>query len=163
MAASAPIDLPYRPCVGIMVLNRDGKIFAGRRSDIPGAAWQMPQGGIDAGEDPRAAALRELVEETGISSVRVLAETSTWLTYDYPDAVRRRSFGGRFRGQRQKWFAMRFVGDDAEIDLHGHSPEFDRWDWMLPGDLLDQIIAFKRPIYDAVVREFDPWIGGNPT
>lgn len=151
-------SLPYRPCVGIMLLNRAGKVFVGRRNDVAGTAWQMPQGGIDANEDPRVAALRELAEETGIRSVEVLAESSEWLTYDYPEDIARRSFAKRYRGQRQRWFAMRFLGDDREIDLHATHAEFDAWKWAEVDSLATMIVAFKRPVYQAVVRDFrDIW------
>ncbi len=152
---SSPLsDLPYRSCVGILVLNDAGLAFVGRRNDVGGAAWQMPQGGIDAGEDPRAAAFRELREETGIRSVEILSETREWLTYDYPPDISRRSFVNRYRGQRQKWFAMRFTGAEAEIDLGYRHAEFDAWEWRELEELPGLIVAFKRPVYEAVVREF---------
>lgn len=146
--------LPYRSCVGILLLDRNGEVFVGRRNDIGGEAWQMPQGGIDTGEDPRAAALRELAEETGIRSVEVLAETSQWLTYDYPPAVARGSFANRYRGQRQKWFALRFTGLEGEIDLGFRHAEFDAWRWCDIEELPGLIVEFKRPVYEAVVQEF---------
>lgn len=148
-------DLPYRPCVGIVLFNGKGKVFVGRRHDISGDdAWQMPQGGVDSGEPPQAAALRELREETGVRSVKILAETQDWLTYDYPPELRNRSFVKRFKGQRQKWFAMRFDGAESEIDLGYRHAEFDAWAWRDLEDLPDLIVAFKRPVYEAVVREF---------
>ena len=152
-------SLPYRPCVGILLLNQRGEAFVGRRNDIRGGgpgedAWQMPQGGVDAGEEPRADALRELREETGIRTVEVLAETRDWLTYDYPANLAHQSFVKRFRGQRQKWFAMRFKGQEAEIDLGYRHAEFDDWAWRPLEDLPGLIVAFKRPVYEAVVREF---------
>lgn len=137
-----------------MLLDSKGGVFVGRRNDLSGNAWQMPQGGVDAGEAPRVAALRELVEETGIRSVDVLAETTEWLTYDYPPAVARGSFANRYRGQRQKWFAMRFTGRENEIDLGYRHAEFDAWRWNDIEALPDLIVAFKRPVYEAVVREF---------
>jgi putative (di)nucleoside polyphosphate hydrolase len=154
-------QLGYRPNVGIMVLNRAGAIWIGRRSDAPadlegpGAWWQMPQGGIDASEDPAKAALRELYEETGIRSVRIVGESAGWYTYDFPPHVGK-ALGGRYRGQRQKWFAVRFLGNDTEVVLvkPGHKPEFDIWRWARLDELLDLIVPFKRPVYDQVIRDF---------
>lgn len=154
-AVNSRENLPYRPCVGIVLLNDKGEVFVGRRNDIGGEqAWQMPQGGVDSGETPEAAALRELREETGVRSVRVLAETREWLTYDYPPELQSRSFVKRFKGQRQKWFAMRFDGPESEIDLGWRHAEFDAWEWRAMEDLPELIVAFKRPVYEAVVREF---------
>jgi putative (di)nucleoside polyphosphate hydrolase len=154
-------QLAYRRNVGIMVINRTGEVWIGRRSDAPadlegpGAWWQMPQGGIDASEDPAKAALRELYEETGICSVRIVGESAGWYTYDFPQGARK-ALGGRYRGQRQKWFAVRFLGSDAEVVLAqpGHKPEFDTWRWARLDELLDVIVPFKRPVYDQVVRDF---------
>ena len=153
----------YRPNVGIMVLSRAGEVWIGRRTDAPadlegpGTWWQMPQGGIDASEDPAKAALRELYEETGIRSVRIVGESADWYTYDFPPEVGRR-LGGRYRGQRQKWFAVRFLGSDAEVVLArpGHKPEFDTWRWAQLDELADLIVPFKRPVYEQVIREFAP-------
>jgi putative (di)nucleoside polyphosphate hydrolase len=161
-------DLPaYRPCVGIMVLNRAGKVWIGRRHDAPaepegpGAWWQMPQGGIDASEDPAAAALRELDEETGIRSVTLIAESATWYTYDLPPNLRPNAWSGRYRGQKQKWFAARFTGGDDEVALvrPGHKPEFDAWRWAAVGELVGLIVPFKRCVYEQVVAEFAPLVG----
>jgi putative (di)nucleoside polyphosphate hydrolase len=157
--------LGYRPCVGIMVLNRDGLVWVGRRSDATneaegrGAWWQMPQGGIDASEDPRAAALRELFEETRIRSVEVVAEHPQWLEYDLPADLVGKAWGGRFRGQKQKWFAVRLLGPDSEIDISpppGHQQEFDAWRWAPVADLLGLIVPFKRAVYEQVLAEFSP-------
>jgi putative (di)nucleoside polyphosphate hydrolase len=152
----------YRPCVGIMVLNREGLVWIGRRHDAPsepegpGAWWQMPQGGIDEREDPRQAALRELEEETGIRSVTIIAEGPRWYTYDLPEALRPKAWGGRYRGQRQKWFAARFRGEEAEIALErpGHAPEFDSWRWAKMSELVGLIVPFKRSVYEELVRDF---------
>lgn len=154
----------YRPSVGIMLLNRDGLVFVGRRrgkkqQDLAkGHEWQMPQGGIDTGEDPYSAALRELLEETNVSSTSLLAEAPGWLTYDLPIDVAKRSWRGRFQGQRQKWFALRFEGDDSEIDIAtpagGQRPEFDAWRWERIEHLPDLIIPFKREVYEKVVETF---------
>ena len=161
MALIDPSTLPYRPCVGIMVLNAEGLIWLGRRSeDLVGQEhqyrWQMPQGGIDADEEPRAAAFRELYEETGIRSAEVLAETQNWIPYDLPPEAIGVALKGRFRGQRQKWFAMRFTGAEHEIDLApaGHKPEFDAWRWASASEVLEQVVTFKRLAYEAVLAEF---------
>jgi putative (di)nucleoside polyphosphate hydrolase len=155
----------YRPCVGIMLINRDGLVFIGRRrskkpADRPATEheWQMPQGGIDAGEEPYHAALRELLEETNVSSASYLAEVSEWLTYDLPQEFAKKSWKGRYQGQRQKWFALRFEGDDSEINIHtpagGQKPEFDDWRWEHMSQLSDLIVPFKRQVYEKVVEGF---------
>lgn len=153
--------LPYRPCVGLVIVNRDGRVFAGQRIDNPGPAWQMPQGGIDPGETPREAALRELAEETGIAPdrVEILAETRDWLRYDLPPELVPRLWGGRYRGQKQRWFLMRFLGSDADIDIRAGHPEFSRWAWLAPEDLLARIVPFKRDTYARVFAEFRDLIG----
>jgi putative (di)nucleoside polyphosphate hydrolase len=161
-------DLPYRPCVGMMVLNAAGLVFIGRRSSGPEHVdltheWQMPQGGVDAGEDPWPAALRELREETNITSVEKLAESREWLAYDLPPDVAGRAWGGRYRGQTQKWYALRFLGSDSEINiLHptgGHKPEFFEWRWEPARNLPDLIIPFKRKVYERVLAEFGSVFG----
>lgn len=161
-------DLPYRPCVGIMVLNDKGLVWSGRRIAEPGSEyddllhrWQMPQGGIDKNEDPKAASLRELYEETGIQSVSFLAESQDWLTYDLPDDLIGIGLRGKFRGQKQKWFAYRFEGDEAEIQINppvtGEKAEFDAWDWKPMDDLPKLIVPFKKDLYTQIVKEFAPW------
>jgi len=151
----------YRPCVGMMLFNRDGLVFAGRRRDIGEAAWQMPQGGIDAGEMPRDAALRELAEEVGTDEVEIVAEAEGWLNYEFPDELRHRAWGGRFAGQAQRWFLMRFTGGDSDIDIAASKPaEFEAWRWMPLDELVRGIVAFKRPVYDRVAAEFGPAIRG---
>ena len=150
-------DLPYRPCAGVVLVNADGHVFAGRRIDHDQGAWQMPQGGIDAGEDPREAALRELEEETGVSRalVEVEAETADWVRYDLPDELLGRIWKGKYRGQEQKWLLCRFKGRDEDIDVETDHPEFSAWNWMSPAELLEQIVPFKRTVYEAVLREFE--------
>jgi putative (di)nucleoside polyphosphate hydrolase len=160
-----PETLPYRPCVGMMVLNDKGLVWVGHRiavrnNEMSGAdqLWQMPQGGIDEGEDPLATAKRELLEETGIESVKLLAEAPGWINYDLPPELIGVVWKGRYRGQTQKWFAFRFHGDESEIRINpppdGHKPEFDRWTWRAMADLPGLIVPFKRKVYDHVVAAF---------
>jgi putative (di)nucleoside polyphosphate hydrolase len=151
-------DLPYRPCVGVMLVNPAGLIFAGQRLDSPTAAWQMPQGGIDDGEKPRAAALRELGEETGVTAdlVEFVAKTDDWLIYDLPPDLLGKVWGGRYRGQRQKWFLYRFTGRDDQIDIATAHPEFARWKWTRADDMLAAIVPFKRQVYEQVIAAFRP-------
>lgn len=147
-------DLPYRPCVGVVLASPEGRIFTGERIDTPGA-WQMPQGGIDAGEDPRTAALRELEEETGITPdlVTIEAETAGWHAYDLPHDLVAKLWKGRFRGQEQKWFLMRFHGTDADVNIVTDHPEFSEWKWIGQDALLGAIVPFKRAVYEAVLAE----------
>jgi putative (di)nucleoside polyphosphate hydrolase len=146
----------YRPGVGIVLLNGDGKVFVGRRVGVPAglSAWQMPQGGIDPGETPRQAARRELYEETGTDKAEIVGKTGGWLCYDLPAPLVGTAWGGRYRGQRQKWFLMRFVGEDSDIDLTRHEIEFDDWKWVDPAELPQLIVDFKRAVYVAVLEEF---------
>ena len=154
MAKRSAQSLPYRPCVGIMLLNRDGAVFVAKRIDMPSDAWQMPQGGIDRGEDPRAAALRELEEEIGTAKAEILCESRVWLKYDLPVELSGGIWGGRYRGQRQKWFVMRFTGSDADINLATEHPEFDAWQWVAADRLPDLIVSFKRQLYIDILAEF---------
>lgn len=147
-------SLPYRTGVGIMLLNTENQVFVARRIDPVSEAWQMPQGGMDPGESPVQAALREMKEEIGTDKAVVLRESADWYTYDLPDALIGKIWGGRFRGQKQKWFAMRFTGTDADIDIATHDPEFCEWKWMDMRALLDIIVPFKRSLYRAVIEEF---------
>ncbi|MFD2738279.1 RNA pyrophosphohydrolase [Sulfitobacter aestuarii] len=150
-------QLPYRPCVGVMVVNGAGEVFVGQRRDRDTDAWQMPQGGVEPGEDPREAALRELEEETGISRdlVKIEAETETWLPYDLPHELVPNIWKGRFRGQEQKWFLMRFSGRDDQINIATEHPEFSQWRWLAARDLVGQIVPFKRAVYARVLDEFE--------
>lgn len=144
---------PYRPCVGIMLIDGAGRIFVARRRDTPDA-WQMPQGGIDDGETPRDAALRELKEETGTDNAAFLAESRDWLRYDLPPKLAAKTWKGRYRGQAQKWFAFRFKGRDDAFDLTAHQQEFDAWRWATPKEVMAGIVPFKRQVYEAVLEEF---------
>lgn len=149
-------NLPYRPCVGIFLLNRDGLVFTGRRIDTLVEAWQMPQGGIDPGESPEAAALRELAEEIGTSKAEILARLPERLSYDLPPELLGRVWGGRYRGQIMDWIAMRFLGEDRDIDIRTAHPEFAEWRWTAPEALPALIVDFKRDLYRRVVAGFAP-------
>lgn len=153
-------DLPYRPNVGAALFNREGLVFVARRADLPNAegapgGWQLPQGGIDAGEDPRGAVLRELAEEIGTGHAEIIGEHPEWLSYDLPPELLGRALGGKFRGQRQRWFALRFTGEDADIrlDLDPH-PEFDAWRWARLEELPGLAVAFRREIYAVLAESF---------
>ncbi len=150
--------LPYRPCVGVMLINGAGHVFVGQRRDRDQDAWQMPQGGVEKGEHAEVAALRELEEETGISpqSVSVVAQTEDWLPYDLPIDLVPNIWKGRFRGQEQKWFLLRFHGADDEINLDTEHPEFSEWRWLPVDDLVANIVPFKRSVYQRVVEAFRP-------
>ena len=152
--------LPYRPCVGVLLLDTRRQVFVGRRIDMTQEAWQMPQGGIDRGEAPREAALRELEEETGVvpDLVELLAETQAWLRYDLPPRLVGRVWRGRYRGQEQKWFAARFLGTDADIDIATAHPEFNDWRWSPVDELCANVVSFKRALYEAVIAEFRPFL-----
>lgn len=156
MTADDIAALPYRPCVGVMLANARGEVFVGQRSDRAEPAWQMPQGGIDPGETPREAALRELREETGVTPemVTVEAETDGWLHYDLPPEIVPQTWGGRFRGQEQKWFLARFHGRDDQVRIDTAHPEFSAWEWVAPAALIDRIVPFKRPVYRDVLAAF---------
>ena len=161
---AAPRDssaLPYRRGVGLVVINPAGLVFAGQRIDNPGPAWQMPQGGIDKDETPLQAAFRELDEETGIPerAVELAAETPGWLRYELPADLVPRIWGGRYRGQEQMWYLLRFTGQDAMIDIGREAPEFSRWTWMAPSDLVERIVPFKRDLYREVFRIFGDHLG----
>jgi putative (di)nucleoside polyphosphate hydrolase len=154
------MDLAYRPCVGAVLFNRDGLVLVARRADFPNAegaagGWQLPQGGIDGEEDPSVAIFRELEEEIGTAKAEIIAEHPDWLTYDLPPALIGRALHGRYRGQTQRWFALRFLGEDADIqlDLDPH-PEFDAWRWARLEELPGLAVAFKRPIYEVLARDF---------
>ena len=157
-------DLPYRPCVGVALFNHDGLVWVGARTFSPDDAegvghwWQLPQGGIDKGEDPAEAAIRELYEETNVRSAEFIGETADWLTYDLPEHLIGKAWKGRYRGQKQKWFAMRFTGDESEIDVvnpgGGHKPEFSDWRWERLDRIPELIVPFKRDVYEQVAAAF---------
>lgn len=152
------LPLGYRRGVGAVIIDREGRIFAGQRLDAMFDAWQMPQGGIDEGESPLEAVLREVREETGIDPrhLELLAETADWIRYDVPAELVPNLWGGRYRGQEQRWFAFRFLGSDDDIDIATEHPEFRAWRWMEPDELLANIVPFKRELYARVLKEFAP-------
>lgn len=152
------VALPYRRGVGVMLLDGAGRVFVAQRIDTPKPAWQMPQGGIDAGETPRAAALRELSEEVGTDKAEIVTESADWIRYELPRDLIPKVWGGRFRGQEQKWFAARFLGTDADIDIATKHPEFSAWRWVEIEALPDLIVPFKRLLYAQLVAEFAPTV-----
>lgn len=147
----------YRRCVGAVIFNRDGKVFVAERRDAPGA-WQLPQGGMDPDEKPKTALLREVEEEIGTTSVEIIDKAKGWLKYDLPAEIRQKKWKGKYKGQKQKWFALRFLGGDGDIDLEasGH-PEFASWKWVNLEDIPDMIVPFKRKIYKDLVKAFREW------
>ena len=149
-------DLPYRPCVGVVLINTEGRIFAGQRIDSAVPAWQMPQGGIDKGEEPREAAFRELWEETGVTAdlVEELGGTDDWVTYDLPPELLGKVWGGKYRGQKQKWFLFRFKGRDDQVRIDSEHPEFSTWKWIGHEEMVASIVPFKRAVYETVVEAF---------
>jgi putative (di)nucleoside polyphosphate hydrolase len=153
-------SLPYRPCVGVVLIDARGMVFAGQRIDSPSPAWQMPQGGIDEGEKPREAAYRELWEETGVTRdlVEFVGKTHGWVTYDLPPELLGRVWGGKYRGQRQKWFLFRFKGKDTDIKIATEHPEFVQWRWILADEMAESIVPFKRSVYDEVIRSFRAYL-----
>ena len=152
--------LPYRPCAGVMLMRRDGRVFVGQRLDSTLEAWQMPQGGLDPGEEAEAAALRELEEETGIprDKVEILARAPEQLLYDLPDDLIGKVWKGKWRGQRQTWFLMRFTGEDADVNLQTPEPEFRAWKWAEPQELPDLIVPFKQGLYRDILKAFAAWL-----
>jgi putative (di)nucleoside polyphosphate hydrolase len=159
-ATAAPRIDDYRPCVGIMLLNVMGDVFVARRNDVPGEAWQMPQGGIDEGEEPVGAAFRELREEIGTDQARIIGESKGWLRYDLPAELVDKARHRNWRGQRQKWFIMRFTGEDKEIDLATEHPEFNAWKWVPIVQLPDLVVSFKRQVYLDLLAEFPEFSRG---
>ena len=154
-------SLPYRPCAGVMLINRDGQVFVGQRLDNILEAWQMPQGGIDPGEDPLEAAYRELWEETGVTRahVELVATAPDELTYDLPDDLIAKVWKGKWRGQRQRWFLYRFLGEDGDIDIATEHQEFRAWRWVDPTELPQIIVPFKRTLYEDVLTAFADHLG----
>ena len=147
--------LPYRPCVGIALANRQGLVWMGRRIGSEDS-WQMPQGGIDHGESPTQAVMRELQEETGVTQANILVESQVWYRYELPPVISGKALRGRYRGQEQRWFLLQFTGQDADIDLRTHHQEFSGWRWAEPAEILDRIVDFKHPVYEQVFAEFAP-------
>ncbi len=149
--------LPYRKGVGIILINREGQVFVAKRIDQIAEAWQMPQGGIDKGEEPRAAAIRELQEETGITGAEIIAESAAWYSYDLPDELIPKIWSGQNRGQEQKWFVMRHLGPDSAIDIAQEHAEFSEWKWVPVQQLPAVIVPFKRDLYQQLVTEFSKY------
>jgi putative (di)nucleoside polyphosphate hydrolase len=153
------MTLPYRPCVGIMLLNAQNNVFVARRIDSSLEAWQMPQGGIDEGETPIEAAQRELMEEIGTNHAQIIAQSPDWLRYDLPEDLVPTVWGGKYRGQEQQWFLFRFLGNDSDININTPHPEFCEWKWANPQDLPNLIVPFKRQLYIDILKVFSPHIG----
>ena len=147
-------DRPYRPCVGICLVNQDGLIFAGKRIDNRAEAWQMPQGGIDEGETAEVACFREMAEEIGTNQAELIASHPDWLDYDIPQILADKLWQGRFRGQTQKWMLLRYTGTDADINIQTEEPEFESWQWMSPAKLIELAVPFKQEVYRVLLDEF---------
>jgi putative (di)nucleoside polyphosphate hydrolase len=158
MSSSPEID--YRSCVGLMVLNKSSEIFTAQRLDFKSTAWQMPQGGIDVGEEPLEAAFRELEEETSITkdSVKILAVSKSWIKYDLPEDLIPMLWNGKYRGQRQKWFLLKYFGEDSQIDLNTSEPEFSCWRWSDKTQLIKSVVVFKKEVYETVLEEFSSYL-----
>ena len=148
-------DRPYRACVGICLVNHEGLIFAGKRLDNRAEAWQMPQGGIDEGEDAMTACFREMGEEIGTNKAEFITEHPDWLDYDIPEALADKLWHGRYRGQTQKWMLLRYIGQDSDINIETNEPEFEEWCWMSPDDLIDYAVPFKKDVYRALMSHFE--------
>jgi putative (di)nucleoside polyphosphate hydrolase len=153
-----PTTLPYRPGVGMMLLDAQKHVFVAKRIDTTSEAWQMPQGGIDEGESPRIAAMRELREETGVTKAEIITESADWLTYDLPANLIPKIWKGRFRGQKQKWYVMQLIGDDEQINIQTEHPEFSEWKWVKAHELPGLIVPFKRELYSRLIEEFAEYL-----
>jgi putative (di)nucleoside polyphosphate hydrolase len=155
-------ERPYRLGVGLMIINKEKKVFVGKRADMATSDlanhWQMPQGGIDSEETPEEAAIREMREEIGTTKVHLLAETPHWLTYEFPESLANVLWGGRFRGQKQKWFLFEYLGQDGEIDIYTPHPEFLAWQWVDPETLPELIVPFKQEMYKQILEMFRPYL-----
>ena len=151
-------DRPYRPCVGIMLVNNEGNVFVGKRIDNTSEAWQMPQGGIDEGENVITACMREMGEETGTQKAELISEHPDWLNYDIPQALSDRLWKGKYRGQKQKWMLLRFTGCDTDINIQTEEPEFIEWQWASPDQLIGLAVPFKQDVYERVLAVFKPLI-----
>ncbi|MEP3248257.1 MAG: RNA pyrophosphohydrolase [Sneathiella sp.] len=149
-----PTSLPYRPCAGIMLINAENKILVGKRLDMQSEHWQMPQGGIDEGEDALEAARREMLEEIGTDKAEFIQEIDEWLTYDLPNHLIGKIWKGKYRGQKQKWFLFRFTGKDSDINIETAHPEFAAWKWTTPEKLVEEIVPFKRELYSIIAKRF---------
>lgn len=152
------LNLPYRLGVGIILVNKDNKIFVGKRIDTRSEAWQMPQGGIDKGEKPKQAVMRELYEEVGIINAKIIKETENWYSYDIPDHLIAKLWNGKYRGQKQKWFLIRFLGNDDEINIHNKHAEFKEWKWTDIDEILEIIVPFKKELYKQIFKELKEYL-----
>ncbi|MEH6403246.1 MAG: RNA pyrophosphohydrolase [Sneathiella sp.] len=151
-------NLPYRPCAGMMLLNSNGEILVGKRIDMKSDYWQMPQGGIDEGEDPLQAAKRELMEEIGTDNADLIHSLDDWLVYDLPEHLVGKIWKGKYRGQKQKWFLFRFNGADSDINIQTDHPEFSQWKWTSIQNLIDEIVPFKKELYEDIVQRFQHYL-----
>ena len=151
-------DYLYRNSIGIMVINKDKNIFVGKRIDNNSNAWQMPQGGLDAGEDEDTAMFRELKEETGISDIEIISKSKKYLYYNLPYRLQKKFWGGKYLGQKQKWYLVRYLGDDSAININTESAEFSEWKWIPKEELVKVIVSFKRKLYVDVTKEFAEYL-----